>query len=122
LACLASAGCESEAPRYEVTGTVTFEGAPIEEGSISFVPEEKGLSPDAGRIEKGRYSIEVRPGRKQVQIRASRPLPPERQDPHSEMGPLYEDYIPAQYNSQTTLSAEVTADGKNEFSFDLKQE
>ena len=120
IGCLVLAGCGSDKPRYEVTGTVTFNGAPIETGSISFVPSDPAQPPDAGPIENGRYRVKASPGSKRVQVRASRPLPADRQDPKSEMGLLYEDYIPAQFNTASKLTAEVTAAGPNKFSFDLK--
>ena len=30
-----------------------------------------------------------------------------------------EQYVPARYNSETTLTSEVTADGENAFTYDL---
>lgn len=113
-------GCGEKGPqRYEVSGTATFDGAPIEKGDISFEPTDKSQAPDGGVIENGKFKFAAQAGSKLVQIRASRPLPPERQD-NPEMGLLYEDYIPAQFNSSTTLKAEVTATGPNTFTFDLK--
>jgi hypothetical protein len=35
------------------------------------------------------------------------------------MGLLYEDFIPARYNRESTLTVEVTPGGKNVFTFDL---
>jgi hypothetical protein len=34
--------------------------------------------------------------------------------------PAREDYIPAEFNTQSTLSAEVKAEGDNKFDFPLK--
>ena len=107
-------------PRYEVSGKVTFNGTPVEKGEISFVPDKPGMAPDGGVIEKGEFRFAATEGKKTVQIRASRPIPGQRPG-NSDMGPLYEDYIPAQFNRQSKLTAEVTAGGENEFTFDLKQ-
>ena len=41
--------------RYSVSGTVTYNGNPLEKGKISFVPEDpKGIGA-SGTIEKGYY-------------------------------------------------------------------
>ncbi len=119
MVCMSS-GCGDEGPqRFEVSGTATFDGAPIENGDISFEPTDKSQAPEGGVIENGKFKFPAQAGTKVVQIRASRPLPAERQD-NPEMGLLYEDYIPAQFNSSTALKAEVTPAGPNTFTFDLK--
>lgn len=113
-------GCGDNGPqRYAVSGTATFDGQPIERGEISFVPVDSNQSPEGGVIENGKFQFQSLAGAKSVQIRGSRALPPERQD-NPEMGLLYEDYIPAQFNASTTLQAEVTPSGANTFTFELK--
>ncbi len=54
---LASCGGDGEAfgKRYPVSGKVTYNGQPLEKGSISFVPE-KGAGA-TGPIEKGDYTL-----------------------------------------------------------------
>lgn len=43
--------------RYPVSGTVTYNGSPLEKGSISFVPDDpKGLG-GSGSIENGAYTM-----------------------------------------------------------------
>lgn len=116
------AGCRDQGPqRYEVSGTASFDGVPIERGEISFAPVDLQQSPDGGVIENGKFKFQALAGAKTVRIRASRALPAERQD-NPEMGLLYEDYIPAQFNSSSTLTANVTSSGANVFTFDLKSE
>jgi hypothetical protein len=112
------AGC-SERGKYPVSGVVTFEGKPVNYGTISFVPVEPGAHPDAGRIENGRFHLLVAPGVKRVEITASRPLPPEKQE-HPELGTAYEDYLPAQFNTETTLSAEILPGHNPELTFSLE--
>ena len=118
LILLATTGCGGGPEMYDVSGTVTFDGQPVERGEISLDPDDARLSPDAGVIEQGRFSFPAKPGKKTVRIRASRPLPPERQDA-PEMGTLYEDYIPAKYNRQSTLTADISPGGDNQFTFEL---
>lgn len=70
---LPSAGCGK--PTF-VTGTVTYEGQPVEKGAISFVPKE-GQGPTAGAmIEGGKYRVEpIKPGIKVVQIIGVKKVP-----------------------------------------------
>ncbi len=65
LACI-TAGCGSFTA---VNGTVTYEGQPLEKGSIAFLPVD-GLGPSAGGlIVNGRYRVEhLTPGKKIIQI------------------------------------------------------
>jgi hypothetical protein len=115
---LMGAGCDRGPRRYAVSGTVTFDGQPVERGEVSLVPDVAAQAPEGGPIEAGRFQFQALAGKKTVRIRGSRPLPPERQD-NPEMGLLYEDFIPARYNRESTLIVEVTPGGKNVFTFDL---
>jgi hypothetical protein len=109
-------GC-SGSDTLEVTGTVTFDGTPVEKGEVSFIPVDGGAA-DGGLIENGKFAFQAKPGSKRVEIRASRPLPPEKQT-NPEMGLMYDDFIPARYNRDSTLTAEVSSDGEKDFAFDL---
>lgn len=114
------AGCGGSGPKtYTVMGTAAWEGKPIPEGQIIFVPVEASLVPDAGPIKDGRFELQVKPGKMQVQIHADRETGPK--DPIMGVAPR-QSYIPAKYNHQTTLTAEVTPDLKNEFTFHLPED
>lgn len=68
------AGCGKSAPA--VNGTVTWDGAPVEEGTISFAPSDgKGASSGAA-ISAGKYRVAgqagLTPGKKTVSIQAVR--------------------------------------------------
>ena len=101
-----------------VSGTVRFDGAPVADGTISFVPDDPSLPPDAGTIEDGQFYLLVEPGPKRVEIRASRPVRGNRPD-DPDFANLREDYIPSQYNTNTELREQIVASGKNEFTYDL---
>jgi hypothetical protein len=121
------AGCGAGGPkRYGVTGMVMFQGKPLNQGSITFLPDDPQLGASGGALIKdGQYSIPAKqgllPGRYKVSIGSADPK--KVADP-DEMpgapGPVYKDRIPAKYNTSTTLTAEVQADGKNQFDFELK--
>ena len=112
------AGCGSNAPDMAtVSGAVTFEGQPVEEGEIRLVPQDKSHATQAGKIRNGAYSVPARIGDNRVEILASRVDPTRK----SEMGPVMLDFIPAKYNSASSLTANVTPDGKNTFDFALSK-
>ena len=111
-------GCRhSGAVTFPITGTVTYNGKPLPNGSIVLLPVSGPSAADPGTIRDGRFAFAARAGKKKVEIRATR-----------EVGPVIrsmgardkQSYIPGQYNSQTTLTAEVVPDGSNQFVFDLK--
>jgi len=122
---LVCAGCGKKPVSIE--GTVTFDGKPVESGSISFEPVD-GRGPSlGGPIQAGRYSVvgdsSVAPGKKIVRIVADRKTgrkvesgPP---NPPGTMVDEIESYIPAKFNTKSTLNCEVTASGPNRHNFDL---
>lgn len=119
-------GCVGDDPlkRYPVKGTATFDGAPIPEGDILFVPDGGDGRPEGGPIKNGEFSVELVPGRKRVEIRASKENPAKMIDSMLEPGkkvPAREDYIPAKYNDKSELTAE-TSDVTDPLQFDLKSE
>jgi hypothetical protein len=58
------------------------------------------------------------PGPKRVEIRASRPVRPNKNDP--EAAGMREDFIPARYNDASTLTQEISAESGNVVKFDLR--
>jgi hypothetical protein len=66
IALLATAGCGSSA---SVSGSVAYDGAPVQDGAITFLPAD-GQGPSSGAlISGGRYRVdEIAPGEKIVNI------------------------------------------------------
>ncbi|MDZ7618561.1 MAG: hypothetical protein U1E05_16275 [Patescibacteria group bacterium] len=119
LASLLATGCGDGT--CAVHGTVRFDGQPLPEGVISFIPDDPARPPDAGAIREGQFALRAMPGRKQVAIRASRTA--RHANPNDPDGAyLREDYIPTRYNTATQLAVEIAADGDNEFVFELQAE
>jgi len=110
-------GCSSQAAGPEmvaVSGKVTIDGNPLSDGNIIFDPQDgKGIPVQAG-ISSGAFTCQVPPGMKVVRIQSTQTS--------SEKGPYGEDVsisiIPAQYNTNSDLTAEVKANG-DAFEFDL---
>jgi hypothetical protein len=119
LLCFAAAllplSCSAGPKTYEVSGTASLDGQPIAQGDITFLAADGSVSPDHGKIENGRFQARVKGGKKKVEIRATREVG------RGPLGPRYDEYVPARYNSQTILTAEVpTTDGTNRLDFPLQ--
>jgi hypothetical protein len=115
------AGCGSGGPRtVSVTGSVTSAGGvPVAEGEIVFRAAEGAMASWAGPIAAGRYAVRATVGPKRVEIIAVRPTSGAQPQASGE-GVPNEMYIPARYNLQSELTAEITAAGPNVFDFQLE--
>lgn len=125
LACffVCLAGC-TPAPtgpaQFPVKGTVTFDGKPVESGRILFRKIGEGDRAYGGEITNGDYSFPSEAGKVKVEITASRIIPGKFDTSNGTQEPVGEMYIPAKYNSKSTLEAEVKSSGDNTIPFDLK--
>ena len=124
VAVLLIAGCGGDG-RYEVTGTVTFKGAPVEKGTIRFDPAPGGGSSAAATISGGRYTVPAAqgllPGKYRVSVTtvgADSQATDRTAVPGSGVIKDVVEPIPAKYNEATTLNCEVTG-GKNTHDFKL---
>jgi len=111
------AGCSNAGPNsYRVTGTVTLDGQPLEEADILFLPLDPAVGPDAGQIRDGKFTFQAKAGSKRVEIRTSRPVRIK-----TAMGEtiIWKNHLPGRYNTKTTLQAEVTPKGENDFTYQL---
>jgi hypothetical protein len=107
---LLAAGCSSHVP---LAGDVTFDGQPIDEGTITFVTPQgaKEETKSTCRIEGGKYKFEKdsgpAPGKYKVEItwlkKTGKKVPTGDLEPQDEKLQV----LPAKFNTQTTLTAEV---------------
>lgn len=116
--CLGCGGSNSD--RLPVTGSVSIDGQPVSQGSISFERLDGTPGPSAGApIADGRFRIEsergLLPGNHVVSIRALRNTGRTVKD--AQRGPIPE--IVAVTFRERQLEAAVTADGENDFHFAL---
>ncbi len=110
---LALPGCgKRTGDSLAVQGRVTLDGKPLESGIITFLPADgKGASGGA-EIVAGRYETQLAPGEKKVSILAERVAGTQRRDPgdpNSETFEVKQQYLPARYNTATTLRATISA-------------
>ena len=111
--------------RQPVSGTVTFDGQPISTGAILFEPATQDSGTAVGAIiRKGNFAISMSegpvPGRYRVRIYASSGVqaPPAKGQTDRFPRPMV-DSLPARYNAQTELIADVSARGANRYGFSL---
>ena len=113
----AFAGCDSDG-KYPVSGSITWEGAPIpadHNGYVTLTPVDGSSAPDSGPIVDSKFDFRASPGEKKVEIMITRP--------HGEvveaMGAApHRQYIPTRYNEESDLTATVESKS-NDFQFDL---
>jgi hypothetical protein len=125
MACVAGCGGDPNA-RQAVSGTVLLKGQPLDQGRIYFAPIAKGPSEGGATIENGKYSIPrdrgLVPGTYRVSIfsydqKGSKV--PGDEIPGDPGAKQFKERIAAKYNTQSTLKADVTANGSNVFDFTL---
>ncbi len=117
--CWLGAGCAESGPKVsQVSGKVELDGKPLDEGDITFVGDP-GTVPEVLPIKGGAFVGKVKVGKKKVEIRAYTVEPP----PPSATGGVTEvktNYIPARFNSATTLDAEVSKNGVSPDTFNVE--
>jgi hypothetical protein len=112
---LLAAGCGEKVA--VVSGKVTFDNSPVNDGDIIFEDPDGKVTPAAGKIVNGEYSVTVAPGPKKVRINASKP--PTQPDPVMGMNPI-ESLIPKEYNTETKLKVDLKPGKQEGVDFDLK--
>jgi hypothetical protein len=125
-AVLLLAGCESDPlGRQPISGTVEFQGKPLDQGRIQFVPASKGATESGATIENGKFQIPrelgLAPGTYKVSIFSYDQKGPKvvsTEVPGDPGNTQFKERIPKKYNAESSLTVEVKKDGSNVF--DLK--
>ena len=104
-------GSGDDIDRVVVSGTVTYNGAPVDDGSIRFVPKYGTSAPVSGvAIVNGQYKIEMRGGvpvgTHRVEIRSFRKLEKQYPDQPDAMVPK-DQLLPDKYNVESELEREI---------------
>lgn len=111
-------GCGGGESFPTVTGTVTLNNTPLEEGDILFVPVDGVKGPMPGKIQAGRFEFKAPLGKNRVEITSSRIVPGGAKGASGE--PVAEETIPEEYHGpKSKLDADVTPSGPNTFEFKL---
>jgi hypothetical protein len=121
---LAAGGCSRASNgRLEISGKVTLDGAPLDQGLISFNPAKEKLPSAGAAIVAGAYHMPAEkgllPGAYKVAIDSADPSGATATAAQYTMR-IPVSRIPVKYNGETTLTAQVTDSGPNQFDFDIK--
>jgi hypothetical protein len=118
-ALLALAGCSGNDGK--VSGTVTVDGKPLENGSILFVPVDGKTPTTGGSIKEGHYSVRVPIGKMKVSISAPKVVGRKKiyPTPDSPEMPVTKEALPSRYNEETSLTLDVQP-GKIQKDFELQ--
>ena len=113
--------------RFPIQGEVTFNGKPVDDGTISLDPIDGKGPTTGGPISAGKYQLTgdaaPLPGKKIVRISAVRKTGRKVPDGFSATGAMLDEierYLPDVYNARSTLSCEVTDHGPTQIDFHLK--
>jgi hypothetical protein len=130
LAAFLGCGSESGDGRREITGTVSYDGQPVEEGEIVFEPQEAGAPLATGQIKGGEYRVDAKygpaAGLYRVRIEGFQKKKVANIPPHPYAGDspgadtIAEQYLPPQYNTRSTLQVEIKDDDEGVHNFDLQ--
>lgn len=108
VVCLFFTGCSNGDGTVTVTGTVQFDGKPLPHGEVLFRKADGDKKGFGGRVLDGKYEIAVEPGNMTIEVLAVRAVPGKFVVVGDVEEPVMEMYIPAKYNTATTLTAEIT--------------
>ena len=116
-------GChQNQVDTVRVTGTVTLDGKPVDQGAIKFYAEDGETPGGGGTIKDGVYIADVPPGKKKVLINGQKVVGTEKlyDTPDSPTRDKLEQTTPAIYNSlyNSPLTADITKETK-ELNFEL---
>lgn len=120
LSCVLNVGCSEPSNMGKVSGTVSVDGQPVENGSISFISVD-GMSPTAGgTIVDGKYTSEAPLSEARVEIRVPKIVGKKKlyDTPDSPVQDIMTELLPRKYNEETELR--FTAErGNNEKNWEL---
>ena len=121
------AGCAGDPHgRQAVSGTVEFQGKPLDQGRIHFAPASKGPTESGATIENGKFEIPresgLAPGTYKVSVFSYDQKGAKVQSeeiPGDPGNTQFKERIPKKYNAATTLTVEVKKDEPNVFNLKL---
>lgn len=112
-------GCSSgppEPPRFPVSGTVTMNGTPLPEGKINFITPAQGVI-ETLEVKDGKFEGKAQAGERRVEINSYKVEVVNKDGMQSE---AQIELVPQEYNKDSKLVAQVTEEGPNNLSFDVK--
>ena len=125
LLALSFLGCaDATGGREAVSGHVRFQGRPLDQGTIQFVPLDGQDTASGGPVRAGDYQVTrqqgLKPGKYRVLLSSGTPgqPAPEEAAPGAPTPPTRE-RLPREYNADSRQVVEVQKGGPNRFDFDI---
>jgi hypothetical protein len=112
-----AAGCRESSNEVAVQGRVTYRGAPLGKGSLTFFPS-KGRPASAPLSEEGEYELELPPGQYSVTVNVGTDLPPGFKEGDPVPPPTI--VLPPEYTSRARSKLTATVSKGEPINFDLK--
>lgn len=122
---LAAAGCsQNDGPQtYPVSGTVTYEGKPLKEGQIAFIPDTTKVNvgpPYSCKVVDGKFSGKSTPGIKKIEVYGSWETGEMMQmDDGSGQTPVRK-AIPSKFNELSEIEIELKPEANEDLAIELK--
>jgi hypothetical protein len=115
-----ASGCGGN-PTAKVSGTVTLDGQPLENGTITFYPTANSGQTAGGGIENGKYTLDASPGEMTVLISANKVTGKHKMydTPDSPTVDTVVELIPARYNKTSELKVTLKPGVNEGVNFDL---
>lgn len=113
-----AAGCGGP-PQATVSGTVTLDGQPVENGTISFYPTANAGQTAGGGIENGRFTVTGSPGEMTVLISANKVVGKQKMFKDGPETDKIVELIPDRYNKTSELKVTLSPGVNEGVNFDL---
>ena len=128
LAVFAGCGPSNPLGRQALSGNVTIDGAPLDQGSIEFSPESPSGVASGGLIKGGAYTVPetkgLPPGKYLVRIHSIAEGPTAQgsaaPEPGASTGPQRRERVGAAYNTESRIIVEVRSGQEARFDFETK--
>jgi hypothetical protein len=126
VAIVCALGCSDDSSGRLISGTVTFDGRPLDNGQIVFEPQGAGKM-GVAQINAGAYALPtgfgLQDGEYRVRITSDRPtgqtIAPAAYSEDREPLPIQEQFLPSKYNLKSELSISVSNETGTQHDFSL---
>ena len=113
-----AAGCGGP-PQAKVSGTVTLDGQPLENGTISFYPTANSGQTAGGGIQNGQFTVDASPGEMTVIISANKVVGKNKMFKDGPETDKVVELIPDRYNKTSELKVTLKPGANENVNFEL---
>lgn len=114
------AGC-SGSSLGTLNGTVTWNGEPLKEGTVNFIPTDGTSSTASAPIKDGRFTVQLPPSKMKLQFSAPKPTGKKKKmydTPDSPEIEIVDELLPAKYTTDSQITVTIKG-GTQDEKFDL---